>query len=111
MKRRTFLLTLAPLALLLLAPPARADDGKAVTLKGKLACAMCILKQPDAKGCKNVLVVSDHGKDVVYALVENDVMKGYEMAACEKAIPVTVTGTLADVSGKKTLTPTKIQKG
>ena len=87
-----------------------AADAKPVTLTGKLACAMCILKQPEVKTCTNVLVVSEKGKDVIYGLADNAVTKEFTMAACEKTLPVKVTGTVAEVKGKKTITATKVEK-
>jgi hypothetical protein len=87
-----------------------AEVAKPVTVTGKLACAMCILKQPEVKTCTNVLVVPEAGKDVVYALADNAVTKEFTMAACEKTLPVKVTGTLAEPKGKKTITASKIEK-
>jgi hypothetical protein len=87
-----------------------ADAGQQVTVTGKLACAMCILKQADAKSCKNVLVASEGGKAVLYALADNEVAKAYTMAACEKTLPVKVTGTVTEAAGKKTITATKVEK-
>jgi D-arabinose 1-dehydrogenase-like Zn-dependent alcohol dehydrogenase len=98
--------------LLALAASAQAatDAGKQVTVSGKLACAMCILKQKEAKTCKNVLVTTEGGKEVTYALADNAVTKAYVMQACEKTLPVKVTGTLAEEAGKKTITASKIDK-
>jgi hypothetical protein len=95
-----------------LAARVQAADAPAaqVTLTGKLACAMCVLKQKDVKSCTNVLVVPEAGKDVLYALAENPVVHAYEMAACEKALPVKVTGTVAEKAGKRTLTASRIEK-
>jgi hypothetical protein len=87
-----------------------AEAGKQVTIAGKLACAMCVLKQKDVKGCTNVVVVKEGGKDVVYALADNDVSKPLIMAACEKALPVKVTGTVTEAAGKKTITASKVEK-
>jgi hypothetical protein len=87
-----------------------ADAGKQVTITGKLACAMCVLKQKDVKGCTNVVVVKEGGKDVDYALADNDVSKPLIMAACEKALPVKVTGTVTEAAGKKTITASKVEK-
>jgi hypothetical protein len=87
-----------------------ADTANPVTITGKLACAMCILKQPDVKTCTNVLVVKEGGKELIYALADNGVTKEYTMAACGKALPVKVTGTVAEAAGKKTITASKIVK-
>jgi len=101
----------AGLAFLAAATPApAAEAGKQVTVTGKLACAMCILKTPGVKTCTNVLVVKEKGKDVIYALADNAVTQPLVMAACEKVLPVKVTGTVAEAGGKKTITATKIEK-
>ena len=97
-------------AFLAVAAPAQAEAGKQVTLSGNLACALCILKQPGVKTCTNVLVVKDGGKEVVYALADNDVTRPLTMAACEKVLPVKATGTVTEAGGKKTLTASKIEK-
>ena len=91
-------------------PTLAVDAARQVTMTGKLACAMCILKQPEVKTCTNVLVVSEAGKDVIYALADNAVTKEFTMAACEKTLPVKVTGTVAAAAGKKTITASKIEK-
>lgn len=101
----------AGLAFLAAAMPAQgAPAGKQVTISGNLACAMCILKQKDVKTCTNVVVAKEGGKDVIYALADNDVTKPLTMAACEKVLPVKVTGTVAEAGGKKTITATKVEK-
>ena len=105
------LAAVAALAFLATAQPAHgADAAKPVTLSGNLACAMCILKQKEVKSCTNVVVVKEAGKDVVYALTDNEVAKAFTMAACEKTLPVKVTGTVAVAGGKKTITATKVEK-
>ena len=97
-------------AFLAVAAPAHADAAKQVTVTGKLACAMCILKTPGVTTCTNVVVVKEGGKDVIYALADNDVTKPLTMAACEKTLAVKVTGTVAEAGGKKTITASKVEK-
>lgn len=97
-------------AFLAAAAPAPAEAGKQVTMSGNLACALCILKQPGVKTCTNVLVVKEKGKDVIYALTDNAVTQPLVMSACEKVLPVKVTGTVAEAGGKRTITATKIEK-
>ena len=108
---RTAAAAVACAGLLAVAASAQAaDPGKQVTITGKLACAMCILKQPEVKTCTNVLVVKEGGKEVVYALADNAVTKPLTMAACEKTLPVKVTGSVAEAAGKKTITASKVEK-
>lgn len=87
-----------------------ADAGKQVTITGKLACGMCVLKLKDVKSCTNMVVVKEGGKDVIYGLADNEVTKPLAMTACEKALPVKVTGTVTEAAGKKTITATKVEK-
>ena len=100
----------AVLSLSFLAQGAWAAAPQTVTVTGRIACAMCILKMEGVKTCTNVLVTSEGGKEVVYGLAENAVTKAYDMAACEKAIPVKVTGTVTESGGKRTIAPSKIDK-
>jgi len=108
---RTFA-AVACVGILAAATPAHAaaGAGKPVTITGKLACAMCILKQKEVKTCTNVVVVKEAGQDVIYALADNDVTRPLTMAACEKTLPVKVTGTVAEAGGKKTITASKVEK-
>jgi hypothetical protein len=106
------IIALGVVGTMFLAARVQAADAPAaqVTLTGKLACAMCVLKQKEVKTCTNVLVVNQAGKEVLYSLAENPVVHAYEMAACEKALPVKVTGTVAEKAGKRTLTASRIEK-
>ncbi len=80
------ILGMAVISLAVLAQGVRAAEAapKTVTVKGKIACAMCVLKLKEYKTCTNVLVTSEGGKEVVYGLAANEVTKAYDMAACEK---------------------------
>jgi hypothetical protein len=105
-------LTLTAAACLFLSSSALAADAasKEVTLTGRLACEMCVLKKAGAKTCNNVLVVPVAGKEVIYALADNAVAQGWSMKACSAAMPVKVTGTLTESAGKKTIAAAKIEK-
>jgi hypothetical protein len=105
------ILTLTTCLTLFAAPAFAADTAaKETTLTGRLACSLCVLKDPAAKTCSNVLVVPAAGKEVIYALADNPVAKAYSMKACSAALPVKVTGTVKEGAGRPTLTPTKIEK-
>lgn len=105
-------LGMAAISFAVLTQSARAADPApgTTTVTGRLACAMCVLKMKDVKGCVNVLVTSEGGKEVVYALAENEVTRAYEMKACEKALPVKVTGKVSESGGKRTIDPAKIER-
>ncbi len=49
------------------------------------------------------------GKEVVYGLADDAASKAYEMKACEKAIPVKVTGAV-EAAGERTITATRIER-
>ncbi len=104
-------LTLAAAALTLIAGAgwALAADAKSeVTLKGKLECSKCELKE--TAECGTVLSVKEGTKDVKYYLVDNDLAKTDHKKICTAPKDgVSVTGTVADKDGKKWLTATKIQ--
>ncbi len=84
-----------------------ADASKEVTLTGNAVCAKCALHE--TKECQNVLQVEENGKTVNYYLAQNDTSKNFHDNICgtagEKA---TVTGTVSEDNGKKTLTASKI---
>jgi hypothetical protein len=87
---------------------AAADTGKGTTFTGTLVCAKCVMHE--TKECQNVLQVADNGKTTNYYLDQNDVSKNFHDEICtssgEKA---TVTGTVSEKDGKKTLTASKIE--
>lgn len=103
-------LGIALVSLALLAQAARAADAAPVTVTGRIACAMCVLKVKGVTTCTNVIVASEAGQEVVYAVADNAVSKAYEMKACEKAIPVKVTGSVKEAAGKRTITATRIDR-
>ena len=83
--------TLVAVALVLgLAGAALAADKPAakpaeVTLTGDVQCAMCILKKADAKGCQDVLVVTDKAGKTEYYLVKNAVSEKFGMSCMKRA--------------------------
>ena len=86
-----------------------ADKPAEVTLTGEVKCASCLLKKADAKGCQDVLVVTDKGgKTTEYYLTKNAVAEkiGMSCSAPKKAV---ATGTVSEKDGKKWLTASKIE--
>jgi hypothetical protein len=80
---------------------------KEVTISGSMVCGKCTMHE--TKSCQNVVQVSEGGKTVNYYLKENSVSKDAHEPICGGSTEkVTVTGTVAMVDGKQTLTPTKI---
>ncbi len=106
--------TLVAVALVLgLAGAALAADKPAakpaeVTLTGDVQCAMCILKKADAKGCQDVLVVTDKAVKTEYYLVKNAVADKFGMS-CEAPRKAVATGTVSEKDGKKWLTASKLE--
>ncbi|HXV76844.1 MAG TPA: DUF6370 family protein [Candidatus Polarisedimenticolaceae bacterium] len=80
---------------------------EAITLQGKVSCAMCVMKEEGAKDCQNVLQVADGDGTVDYYLVKNEVAEEFGHA-CDGAKAVQVTGTVAEKDGKRWLTATKM---
>lgn len=82
--------------------------GKEVTLTGSFGCAKCSFKEADA--CRNILKVKEGGKDVTYELGDNQTSKDQHEAICHSpGKPATVTGTVSEVAGKKTITASEIK--
>jgi hypothetical protein len=91
----------------------KANPIKDVTVTGTAQCAKCALKE--TKGCQNVVVAKEDGKDVKYYVVHNDVAKkahsslGFCTAKPGEGPKVTVTGELKEEDNKKVITPTEIK--
>ena len=75
-------------------------EGKEVTLKGKITCAKCELKQAD--DCTTVIVVKEKNKDVVYTF-DAAAHKKYHKDICEEGKKGSVTGTVKKDSKTKKL--------
>ena len=89
-------------------PAARAED-KEVKVTGTLVCGKCQLKET-AK-CSNVLQVKEKDKTVNYYLTDKGTGESYHEGVCggDKVENVTVTGTVTEKDGKKTIKPTKVE--
>ena len=86
---------------------ALAADNKDITITGSMVCAKCTLHETTS--CQNVVQVMEDGKTVNYYLKQNDVSKAAHEPICGgSSEKVTVTGTVKEKDGKKTMTPTKI---
>jgi len=79
-----------------------------VTITGNMVCGKCTLHETTA--CQNVVQVTEDGKTVNYYLKQNDVSKTAHDPICGSgnSEKVTVTGTVKEKDGKKTMTPSKI---
>ncbi|MBA4190967.1 MAG: hypothetical protein C0467_23525 [Planctomycetaceae bacterium] len=87
----------------------KADPAKEVKLTGTLVCGKCSLKAT-AK-CSNVLQVKDGDKVVNYFLEDKGNGEPYHEGVCggDKVEGVTVTGTVTEKDGKKSIKPTKVE--
>ena len=81
------------------------EEGKEVTLTGKITCAKCDLKETDK--CQTVIKVEKDGKDVVYYF-DKDGSKKHHGKICTEAKKGKVTGKVVEKDGKKTITVTKV---
>ncbi len=79
---------------------------KEVKLTGKLTCAKCDLKL--AQACATAMVAKEKGKEVVYYVEDKSGKAGHEQF-CKGAREGTVTGTVSEKDGKKTITVTSIE--
>ena len=87
------------------------DKGE-VTLKGKLVCGKCALKETDE--CTNVLQVKDGDKTVNYYIDDNGKGEDYHKPICtagKDGKPFTVTGTVTEKDGKKYIKASKVTAG
>ena len=109
MKKMKFTLALLTgLAFASTALTVRADDAKETTITGNMVCGKCKLHETEK--CQNVVQVTENGATVNYYLKQNEVSKAQHEAICHgDTEKVTVTGTVKEKEGKKTLTPTKIE--
>jgi hypothetical protein len=75
------------------------------SLSGKITCAKCDLKTD--KDCATVIVVNEGGKDVVYYL-DDKAGKANHSEVCSAPKEGTVTGTVSEKGGKKTITASRV---
>ena len=96
------------LALLgILAVSAQAAD-KEVTLKGKIMCAKCELKE--GTKCQTAIKVKEGSKDVVYYFLDKGNKETYHEEVCGGGQKDgTVTGVVTEKDGKKWITPKKVE--
>jgi Family of unknown function (DUF6370) len=86
----------------------RAEEKKAVTLKGSIMCAHCELKE--GQKCQTVIRVKEDGKDVTYYFQDKGSKEGYHDPVCGGGQKEgSVTGTIAEKDGKKWITPSKVE--
>ena len=103
---KTALKTLLGLAMVFtLVVLARAEDKKDVTLKGKITCTKCGLKETAA--CGNAIVVEKDGKDITYYFDDNGKAEKYHKEICTGAKKGSVTGTVSEKDGKQYIKPAK----
>jgi hypothetical protein len=105
---RAALSMLAGLAVVLvLVVGAQAEDKKGEqTLKGTITCAKCDLKVADK--CATVIKVTKDGKDTVYYLDDKSAKDNHKKI-CNTPSKGTVTGTVSEKDGKKTVKVSKIE--
>jgi hypothetical protein len=86
---------------------ARAED-KEVTLKGKVLCAKCELKEGNK--CQTAIKVKEDGKDVVYYFLDKGNKEEYHEEVCGGGVKeATVVGVVTEKDGKKWIKPKKVE--
>ena len=106
--RTAFKALLAVAMVFTLVVVARAEDkkeGKEVTLKGKITCTKCGLKETEA--CGNAIVVEKDGKKITYYFDDKGKGEEYHKKICTGAKTGSVTGVVAEKDGKHYITPNK----
>lgn len=81
---------------------------KEETLKGTITCAKCDLKVEGQKTCATVIKVTKDGKDTVYYF-DSKGHKDFHGDVCKKAKKGSVTGTVSEKDGKKTIKVDKVE--
>ena len=105
--RSLFLTSLALLFALTMTLNLVAGDKKEVTVKGKVMCAKCELKETSK--CQTVVVVKEGDKDVTYYFQDKGAKESYHENVCGGGKQeATVTGSVMEKEGKKWLTPSKV---
>src|SRR5262245_13977733 len=82
------------------------QDAKEEKLTGSITCAKCDLKKSDK--CATVIKVTKDGKDTVYYF-DAKADKDNHQGICKGAKRGTVTGTVSEKDGKKTVTVSKVE--
>jgi Family of unknown function (DUF6370) len=100
--RKVFGLFLALTAMLTLWTGVEGGQNKDSTIKGKVTCAKCDLKVPGQTKCATVVVEKKDGKDVIYYF-DTDSGQKFHGNICTEPKNGTVTGTVSDMDGKKTI--------
>ena len=100
------LLGLGLVVALLGAASAQDTETKPVTLKGKITCAKCDLGVETK--CATVIQVKKGDKETLYYF-DKDSNKKYHGDTCKEAKPGSVTGTVTEKDGKKTIAVTKLK--
>ncbi len=96
---------LCVLVLTLQADAKKADD-KEVTLKGKIVCTKCTLKE--TADCGNAIQVKDGDKTVTYYIKDDGKAETYHGKFCtNKGVAGSVTGVVSEDGSKKFITPSK----
>lgn len=103
---RAFFTAIVCLALVMALTLPAAAQTKEVKLAGKVTCAKCDLKTE--KECATVIIAKENGKDVTYYLDEKSGKANHD-AVCQGGKEGTVTGTVSEMGGKKTINATKVE--
>lgn len=109
MPMKKLILMLAVLAGLAVVGATTALAADEITITGNMVCGKCTLHE--TAECQNVVQVTDaDGKTTNYYLKMNKVSKDAHDPICQGGSEkVTVTGTVKEKDGKKTMTPSKIE--
>ncbi|HVV70152.1 MAG TPA: DUF6370 family protein, partial [Verrucomicrobiae bacterium] len=77
-----------------------------VTLKGTALCAKCQLHESSV--CQNVIQVKERTRTRNYYLVQNEISHAFHEDVCTSGKNVVATGSVSEISGRLTFTPSRI---
>ncbi|HYV37183.1 MAG TPA: DUF6370 family protein [Gemmataceae bacterium] len=106
--QRIFGLCAAMLVALVVWNNVEGGEQKDVTITGKVTCAKCDLKKETK--CMTVVVEKKDGKEAIYYF-DAAAEKKFHMDICTEAKDGTVTGTVAEKDGKKSITVKEVKYG
>jgi len=109
MKVVPMILATAALVCLLVTGLQAGGQQKEVTLKGKILCAMCALKE--TKTCQTAIQVKEDKKTVTYYFDDKGPEEKYHETVCGggEGKAGTVVGTVTEKDGKKLIRPKKVE--
>lgn len=103
---KKFITLAAVAAALSLSPALRAEEAEK-EIKGEGLCLKCELSKADK--CQNAIRVKEDGKEVIYAMEQNEVSKAFHSKICSGVKKVVAKGKVKKDGDKRILVASKIE--